>query len=69
MTLLERIKQINEESKKWQDAVKGRWAGMLTEDVKHWNEYDIYTAEQLDNYLDACNKKDVREMEQDNYYN
>ena len=38
MTLLEHIKNINAKSKKWMDENPGSWAGMVTEDIKYWND-------------------------------
>ena len=45
MTLLEHIKNINAESKKWMKEKPGRWAGMVTEDIKYWNDQGIFTVE------------------------
>ena len=44
-TLLEHIKQINAESKKWMDENPGSWAGMVPEDIKFWNDQGIFTLE------------------------
>ena len=45
MSLLQHIKNINAESKKWMDENPGSWAGMLTEDIKYWNDQGIFTVE------------------------
>jgi len=45
MTLLEHIKEINAKSKAWMEAEEGRWAGMVTEDIKYWNDQGIFTVE------------------------
>src|SRR5210317_685913 len=45
MTLLEHIKKINAESKKWMDENPGSWAGMVPEDIKFWNDQGIFTVE------------------------
>lgn len=45
MTLLEHIKNINAESKKWMSENPGSWAGMIVEDIKHWNDQGIFTVE------------------------
>jgi len=45
MTLLEHIKKINAESKKWMDENPGSWAGMVTEDIQYWNDQGIFTVE------------------------
>ena len=63
MTLVQRIAEINEQSKAWMDAAPGRWAGMLCTDPEHWWEYGIYTAEELDEYLDDCYEREVGESQ------
>lgn len=45
MTLLEHIKKLNAESKKWMEENPGSWAGMVTEDIKYWNDQGIFTVE------------------------
>lgn len=50
-TLIERLKELNEEARKWAAETQGRCAGELVEDPEHWAEYGIYTAEQLDLFL------------------
>ena len=45
MTLLEHLKNINAKSKKWMDENPGSWAGMVTEDIKYWNDQGIFTVE------------------------
>ena len=45
MTLLEHIKNINAKSKKWMKENPGSWAGMVTEDIKYWNDQGIFTVE------------------------
>jgi len=45
MTLLEHIKNINAKSKKWMNENPGSWAGMVTEDIKYWNDQGIFTVE------------------------
>ena len=45
MTLLEHIKNINAKSKKWMEENPGSWAGMVTEDIKYWNDQGIFTVE------------------------
>ena len=44
-TLLQHIKDINAQSKKWMDENPGSWAGMVPEDIKFWNEQGIFTVE------------------------
>lgn len=39
------------------------WVSELTEDLEHWAEFNITTARDLANYLDACFEKEV-----DDYY-
>ena len=57
MTLLERLEQINEESRAFMAKDPRNWAGMITTDLTHWAKYGVYTAEQLDYYLDKCKQK------------
>jgi hypothetical protein len=45
MTLLEHIKKLNAESKQWMKDNPGSWAGMVTEDIKYWNDQGIFTVE------------------------
>jgi hypothetical protein len=45
MTLLQHIKNINAKSQKWMDENPGSWAGMVTEDIKYWNDQGIFTVE------------------------
>ena len=59
MSLVERIAEINRDSQLWMEAAPGRWAGMLCSDPEHWFEYGIYTAEQLDEYLDDCCERET----------
>lgn len=54
MTASERAQQINAESRAYMAANPGVWIGELAEDVEHWAEYGIFTADQLDAYLDRC---------------
>ena len=44
-TLLQHIKDINAQSKKWMDENPGSWAGMVPEDIKFWNNQGIFTVE------------------------
>jgi hypothetical protein len=53
MTLFERLTQINEDAKKRMDVYPGDWVGMLTTDLAHWAEYGVYSADQLNAYLDV----------------
>ena len=48
MKLIDHIKKINAKSKKWMDENPGSWAGMLVEDIKHWNDQGIFTIEDFD---------------------
>ena len=45
MSLLEHIKNINAKSKEWMAKNPGSWAGMVTEDIKYWNDQGIFTVE------------------------
>lgn len=52
MTLAERLAQINAESKAWvAEDPENRWASGLVDDLAHWAQYGITTAEGLDHYL------------------
>ena len=51
--LVKHIEALNVKTQEWVDAGPGRWAGMLTTDVKHWEDYGVYTPDQLDRYLDS----------------
>jgi len=44
-TLLQHIKDINAQSKKWMNENPGSWAGMVPEDIKFWNDQGIFTVE------------------------
>ena len=48
MTLLQHIKDINAKSQKWMDENPGSWAGMITEDIKYWNDQGIFTVEDFE---------------------
>ncbi len=48
--LLDYIAKLNE---------KGGGGFLLTEDLKHWAEYGITTADQLGDYLDDCVAKET----------
>ena len=51
MTLLELIQSKNAESAAWvAEDPENRWVGMLTEDLDHWAEYGVYTAEDYERY-------------------
>ena len=60
MTLTERLTQINEESQKHMDDNPGDWVGMLTTDPSHWAEYGVYSAEQLNEYLEGAAAHNAR---------
>ena len=47
-TLLQHIKDINTQSKKWMDENPGSWAGMVPEDIKFWNNQGIFTVEEYE---------------------
>lgn len=51
MTLLELIQSKNAKTAAWvAEDPTSRWAGMITEDLSHWAEYDIHTAEDYERY-------------------
>lgn len=47
-TLIQHIKNINAQSKKWMDENPGSWAGMVPEDIKFWNDQGIFTVEEYE---------------------
>jgi hypothetical protein len=53
----DRAKEINEDARAWMAEGEAlgefRWTGMLDETDSHWEQYGIYTASELDAYLDA----------------
>ena len=52
MTLKEYIEAKNAKAKAWvAEDPENRWAGTLTEDLAHWAEYGVTTAEGLERYL------------------
>ena len=63
-TLLERIQEINVANRVWmEEDPANRWAGMFTTDPAHWAEYGITTAEDFNQYLDACVIQNIRKGE------
>lgn len=60
MDLVEYIKSLNEEARKWEEESPGRWASKFVEDRAHWNEMGIYTSEDFGDYLDACFQREVQ---------
>jgi len=55
MTLAEYLTALNNITKEWvAEDPENRWAGLLTEDLDHWAEYEITTAWGLALYLDGC---------------
>ena len=63
-TLLQHIKDINAKSQKWMDENPGSWAGMVTEDIQHWNDQGIFTVE---DYERSNLEISVYEMHKDAY--
>ena len=57
--LLNHIKALNAETQAWVDAVPGRGAGFLTEDLAHWSEYGITTPMEFDMYMLKCTIVDI----------
>ena len=65
-TLAERLAEIAQKSLDWiAEDPENRGAGIITQDLDHWKEYDIHTASQLDHYLLVS---DVFEMTRDLYH-
>ena len=60
--LIDYINDLNE---------RGRGGFELTTDLAHWAEYEIYTKDQLGDYLDECVQKEYDEdniVEDEVYY-
>jgi len=54
MTLLEKIQAMNAEKIAWvNEDPSNRCAGLLTEDLQHWEEYEVYTLEDLEYYFEC----------------
>lgn len=49
--LLNHINQLNAQTQAWIDEAPNRWACMISNDVKMWNEQGIFTPHQLDHYF------------------
>ena len=50
--LVKHIEALNAETLAWvAEDPSNRWAGTLTTDLDHWNEYGVYTVEDLECYL------------------
>ena len=43
MELVKHLEAQNAETQKWMDENPGSWAGMVTEDIKYWNDQGIFT--------------------------
>ena len=54
MTLTERLTELNTAAQKHMDENPGDIVGLLVEDTGHWAEYGVYSAEQLNVYLDEA---------------
>ena len=67
MTLIERLNQINEEAKQYMIDNPGSWSSGLTDDLNHWKEYGITTAEGLDDYLTRCFENEKRKDQMYDY--
>lgn len=63
--LLAHLNAKNAEMQAWIDANPGSWGTIFHTDIPHWNESGIFTAEDLDDYLDACFQ---REMQKSAWY-
>ena len=54
MTLAEYIAALNKCTTDWvNEKPEDRFAGLLTDDLDHWKEYNITTASALGKYLDG----------------
>ena len=51
MTLLELLQERNAKTRAWvAEDPENRWAGTLTEDLSHWEEYGVTTVEEFERY-------------------
>ena len=57
--LLDHIKAKNAEAQAWADAESGRIAGMIVEDLAHWERCNIRTVEQYEHYMIAAGVWDL----------
>ena len=53
MSLKRYLHVLNSISRAWQAEKEGRFAGLLTEELDHWADYNIFTAWELAMYLDG----------------
>jgi len=51
--LLTYLKEQNAEKMAWMAEGEGRWTGLFTEDLAHWAEYDVYTVEDFERYMNV----------------
>ena len=54
MALKAHIQAENEQSRKQMEETEGLWISMMTDDLQHWADYDIYNVEQYEAYLYHC---------------
>lgn len=50
IALQSHIEALNAKTQEWVDAEEGRWAGMLTTDLKHWDDLGVTTVAQFTRY-------------------
>ncbi len=68
VSLAEYLAMFNANCAEWVAAGPNRWSSGLTDDLAHWAEYGITTAEQLGAYLDAECAKEARKAAYDDMY-
>ena len=60
--LLSHLNAKNAEMQAWIDANPGSWGSIFHTDIPHWNESGVFTAEDLDDYLDSCHRREMQKM-------
>ena len=54
MALKAHIQAENEQSRRQMEETEGLWISMMTDDLQHWADYNIYNVEQYEAYLYHC---------------
>ena len=53
------IDSVNDQSRKRMANEPGLWIGIVTNDLDHWAEYDIYNVDQYQSYLYYCTAYEI----------
>jgi hypothetical protein len=58
--LIIHIRELNNRTRAWiAEDPANRGAGMLAEDLEHWNRYGVHTVEQFEHYMAAADYSDM----------